>query len=332
MIASRRNRAIERFPGVHPAIRALGPALSTLLLATPVPTAPAVGQEPALRVESGVTESGAATGQWLTMLRRRLPDAAYDSVAPLRKRLTPEERSWAALVRSRLTAWQGEIAGVAAPYRPALPPAATLIVLGNRGASDAFTHDPATIGFDLSALQAEYGDATREENPARIDRLFRHEYAHLMQKAWAVAHPYPMDTPLRLALAEMWTEGLGNWHSLSARWRATAGAHSPTAAAALAELEPRLVARLAALACATPGRAARLTTDLSWGRFDRKWGAVVPALWLEAETSRAGTGALRDFVEAGPDGAWALAERNLAPPLAAALREVRVADSLCAMP
>ena len=44
-----------------------------------------------------------------------------------------------------------EIAAVAEAYRPVAPPVSVLIVLGNRGAEDALTHDPTTIGFDLAA-------------------------------------------------------------------------------------------------------------------------------------------------------------------------------------
>ena len=80
----------------------------------------------------------------------------------------------------------------------------------------------ATIGFDLSALHAEYGSATEPGNADRIDRLFRHEYAHLMQKSWLAAHPYSPRSPLEHALFDIWLEGLGTWHSLSEPWRATA--------------------------------------------------------------------------------------------------------------
>lgn len=289
----------------------------------------AVAQGPTLRVASGVTPEGLATGQWLAMIRKRLPDARYDSVAPIRKPLTTEDQAWEALVRSRAGAWEGEIAAVAEAYRPVAPPASVLIVLGNRGAEDAFTHDPTTIGFDLAALQANYGDAGLPENADRMDRFFRHEYTHLMQKAWWVMHPYAMDTPLRYALADIWAEGMGNYRSLSGRWKAIGGRRSEASAARLAELEPRFVARLAALACTTPPRGDALMADLSWGRFDRKWGALTAALWLEEEPGDPGE-ALRRLVVAGPDGVWDLAERHLPEALRPVLREARLADSLCA--
>lgn len=164
-----------------------------------------------------------------------------------------------------------------------------------------------------------------------MDRFFRHEFVHLLQKAWLPTHPWEMDTPLRTAVWEIWAEGLGNYYSLSARWRSGDGRRSEVAARTLAVLEPRFVARLAALACARPAAAAALTRDLSWGKFERKWGALTAALWLEEEP-KAPAEALRRFVAAGPAGVWDLADRHLPGALRAVLLEGRTADSLCTAP
>lgn len=231
---------------------------------------------------------------------------------------TDASRAWATLIRSRVPQWDSEIPAISAPYAPVAGPEVATIVIGHGGGEDAFTHDATTIAFDAVRLQKEYGDATLPENEARIDRFFRHEYTHLLQKAWLAKHPYEANTPLRAALLGIWTEGLGNYHSLSPRWR------SPELVSkTLAELEPRFVARLAALACASPAHADALMADLSMGRFDQKWGALPAALWLDADS-------LRAFVLAGPDGVWELAERNLSDESRAVLRETRKAEELCA--
>lgn len=290
--------------------------------------AQADGIRPSLHVSVGVTAGGGATDQWLAMLRKRLSTARYDSVAPLRRQLTEDEKRWVALIRSRLARWEGEIASLAQTFRPISPPASTVIILGNRGAEDAFVHEGTTIGFDLAALGSVYGSASQPENLARVDRLFRHEYVHLLQKAWLREHPYPMLSPLDSALMDIWAEGIGNYHSLSERWRAKDGLESERARKVLAALEPRFVARLAALACAAPGSAGALLQDLSSGPFEQKWGALPAALWLEAERSQS-EDALRRFLVAGPDGVWELAQRRLAPPLKGALAEARRAASLC---
>ena len=309
-------------------IRRVALLLAAVTLAHPVTLQSALAQS-RLTVVSGVTATGDASDQWLALLRKRLPSGRFDSVAPLRRSLTTDEAAWFSLVRARAAAWERMVPELARPYAPTRPPAAVVIVLGNRGAEDAFTHDSITLGFDLAALQANYGDAGLAENRDRIDRFFRHEFVHLMQKARFSSHPFAMGTPLEAALAEIWAEGLGNYQSLSERWLSRNGERSPIAARALGELEPRFAARLAALACATPEAAAPLVADLSSGRFDRKWGALPAALWLEAEPGPRDE-TLRRFISDGPQGVWTLADRHLPAGLRPVLREARTADSLCA--
>ena len=282
----------------------------------------------ALQVVDGVHQRGMATDTWLAMLRRRLDSPTYDSVARIRKEWTAEELAWRDLIRERAGRWEREIPGLAVPFDPVSGPARATIVLGNRGGEDAFTHDSVTIGFDLAALETNYGAAGQPVNQNRIDRFFRHEYTHLMQKAWLVTHPWPDATPFDAALLDIWLEGLGNYYSLSERWKAINGAPSETAARALAELVPRLVARMSALACANREEGEVLMADLSMGQFDQKWGALPIALWLEREQSGS-PDALRRFVLTGPDGVWTLIERHVTQAQAARLREAREKAGNC---
>ncbi len=302
------------------------PALATLAFLTTVPHAGPVATT--LQVVSGSTDKGDATDQWLAMLRKRLSPAEYDSVARLHKRRTVDEQTWAALIQSRIESWQREIPALAAPFHPVSPPSRVLLVLGNRGGGDAFTHDPTTIGFDLAELTANYGVAAQPQNAALMDRLFRHEFTHLLQKAWLPTHPWLADSPLRTALLDIWLEGLGNYYSLSERWRSLNGQRADAAQRALGELEPRFVARLSALACADSGKTDALLVGISSGPFDHKWGAVPAALWLEDE-QEASPLALRSFIVAGPAGVRELAGRHLPESLRLALKEAQVADSLC---
>src|SRR5690606_3033648 len=172
--------------------------LSLLLVA--MSSAVAYAEDPVLRVIVGVTEAGDATDQWLSMLRRRLADEPYDSVGRLRRPLSSSDSAWIALIRARVPQWERELPALARTFAPIVPPEHVSIVLGNRGATAAFTRGPVTIGFDVAALSAEYGDPHRDENVERIDRLFRHEYVHLLQKAWLAEHPYDAGSPLRVAL------------------------------------------------------------------------------------------------------------------------------------
>jgi hypothetical protein len=288
------------------------------------PAQPATSFE--LWVEVGA--NGAPGDLWLEMLRKRLPPSEVTAAAALRRPISADERAWIEAIRSRLRYWPDRLPELAAPFEPVTPPAEVRIVLGNRGGDDAFTHEPTTIGFDLSRLADEYGDASTAENLGRIDRLFEHEYTHLLHKAWAPAHPQPGESPFELALVEMWTEGLGNYRSMSERWRATAGNYSRPARNALDDLAPVLVERLTALACATPEQARPLTADLARGPFEKKWGALPVALWLDAEASSSPE-SLRRFVQEGVAGLTALASRRLPPPLAARFEAARAASRAC---
>jgi hypothetical protein len=286
---------------------------------------------PTVQLVPGVTADGAATAQWLAMIRSRLSSTEYDSVAAIRHVLTDRESEWMALIESRRVAWAREIPALAMPFSPVLPPARALIVLANRGGGDAFAHDSTTIGFDLAELQTNYGPARAPGNTDLIDRLFRHEYTHLMQKAWFLRHPWQANSPLQEALVDLWLEGQGTYYSLSERWRRTDGRRSEATQLALSALEPRLIVRLSALACAQPEQARSLRKGLSSGQFDQKWGALPIALWLEDERP-ASLEALRRFVLAGPAGVWELADHHLPEPLRRALAEVRAVDTACTSP
>jgi hypothetical protein len=291
---------------------------------------PGHGQPPAskIAVTTGIEEDGTASAIWLDLVRRRRPEAV-DDASRVRRPLDEKERAWAELIRSRAAEWPARLPSLVELFAPVDPPAAIRVVLGNRGAEDGFTHDPVTIGFDLSKLASLYGEAGSAENRDRIDRLFVHEYVHLLQKAWLPGHPQPRATPFELAELETWTEGLGNYYSMSKGWRASQGAPSATARAALERLEPRFVERMQALACAPPEEAARLTADLSNGPFAEKWGALTAALWIEQEAS-ADPHAVRRFVQRVAAGIRELARRHLAPERFAALEQAREKSRACA--
>lgn len=254
-----------------------------------------------LDVVAGTNADGSMTRAWSAVLQHRRGHAADDAALHAARPETPQERAWHALVESRRAAWEAMVPDVAAPYAPVVPPPAVAIVLGNRGAEDAMTVGPERIAFDLSKLQSNYGNADTPENRTRLDRFFRHEFQHVMQKAWLAAHPADADTPLQRAALEMWTEGLGNRESLSSKWIDADGALTAHARKTLATLTPVMVERLQALRTAMDAQAAVLVQDLSNGPFERKWGALPVALWLAEEAAK-DPQALRRFVQAGPDG------------------------------
>lgn len=309
-------------------MRRLSLLLVSCLLAggfSPLPAAAAA--VPEIVIVAGVTDEGRATPQWEAMVRQRGGDPAFAAVAGLRKPYTVDELAWVRTIQARRQAWIGEAARLAAMFPP-LPAPAARIVLGNRGGEDAFVHDPHTIGFDVSRLQSLYGDGNGAAGAERMDRFFRHEYMHLLQKAWFARHPPAQETPLQRALAEILTEGMGNYFSLSGKWLPVGGGPSAATLSALRQLEPRFASRLAALACARPEAARLLSADLSAGRFDRKWGALPMALWI-ASDPRGPAQVLPQLLRAGPEGVWTFAAEHMAPENAHLLAEARDAAALC---
>jgi hypothetical protein len=286
------------------------------------------GVRPRVTIVSGSRADGAATDLWLAILRRRLDPSQFDSVARIRRTRTAEEEAWAHLIESESPMWPRAADSLGFLFDlPSLPE--VRLVLGNRGAEDAFTHDSTTMGMDLATLQRIYGDAAQPINRDRVNRFFRHEYVHTLQKRWLARHPFTARSFLDDAVFDAWAEGLGNYYSLSSDWRPAGGMPSAATAAALAELEPILVERFAGLACADSGAARQLLHGLSSGPFTKKWGALPVALWLLRDQA-VDPGSLHRFATSGPLAFWGLAERHVSSARADSLRDARRRDAACA--
>jgi len=271
-----------------------------------------------LAVQVGQGTDGAPTQRWL-VAAGLFNDA--ESVAALAAAPAPfdaAEAAWRDLIVSRSDAWTATMPGLELPFGDTEPPALLNVLVGNVGAMDAFVVDDTTIAFDVSALQRIYGDASDPVNARRIDRFFAHEYTHVIHRAWRAQRNLDLQTPLERALWHCLTEGLGNYRSLSERWFADGGGLSEHARATVARLEPILVERLGRLAAAGDAEEEALTQGLSMGPFEEKWGALPVALWL-AEEVAADPDALTAWIERGPWGVLALAQRHLPADLAADL-------------
>ena len=304
------------------------PALPLALALAFAPQAASAQPTTSLELWVEVGGDGALGSLWQEMLAKRISPGDLADVVAQRRPITDGQRAWVDAIRSRLRYWTDRIPALTAPFEPVALPESVRIVLGNRGGEAAFAHDATTLGFDLARLADEYGKADGDESTDNLDRLFDHQFTQALIRTWLSQHPQPAATPFERALLEMWAEGLGNYHSMSTRWRASAGAYSRPARSALGRLEPILVDRLTALACATPEQAAPLVADLSRGAFDRKWGALPVALWLDADTSAAPE-ALRRYVQEGVAGLIAIAERRLPAPLAAGFQAARARSQAC---
>ncbi len=145
---------------------------------------------------------------------------------------------------------------------------------------------------------------------------------------WRIEHRVPRDTPLERALWTCFHEGLGNYRSLSEKWRTPEGALTDHARAALARLEPIFVEKMAALTLASnAAQEEQLLAGIDRGRFDQKWGAVTVALWL-ADEARGDDRNLKAWVNAGPAGVLTLARRHLSPDRAPKLPRILVGTAI----
>ena len=272
-------------------------------------------QPTSLDLHLGQESNGGPSVQWLDAIRHFHDDQAIQAFASTHQILTPEQDDWFALISSRVDEWQLQTPELARPFPDIQPPASVDVLLGNIGGEDAFNPSDTLIAFDLGRLQDVYGSARDPENADRIDRFFAHEYTHVLHKIWRTDRGITLESPLERALWGCLTEGLGNYRSLSARWRRPDGGLSQHAEEVLARLAPLFVSRLAALQTATDEEAAKLMHGLSMGPFEDKWGALPVALWLSEEVRRDDE-ALAKWVERGPWGVLDLAAKHLPPDLA----------------
>ena len=103
--------------------------------------------------------------------------------------------------------------------------------MGNQNGEDGFGIGDASVYLDLSALSRIYGDAKKAGQPELLDRLFAHEYTHVLQTVWERTRPLPVATPLDRAPRQLWREGLGNMYSLDAKGVSPKGVLTPKARA-----------------------------------------------------------------------------------------------------
>lgn len=240
------------------------------------------------------------------------------ALALTREPLTPEEQGWRDTILARGARWEAMTHTLAGPFPSVHPPERFNVEVGKGAADDAFICGLDRICLDLEALTRIYGEITTAENQARMDRLFAHEYTHLLHKRWLAAHPQPAATPLDRALLDAAAEGIGNYRSLSLQWVDASGALTPMAEATLAELGPIFTDRMSRLATADTSQEAELRRGLSSGPFRRKWGAVPVALWL-AKEAQGDDRRLAPWVEKGSAGVLELARKHLPQELAARL-------------
>jgi hypothetical protein len=139
-------------------------------------------------VKLGMTANNRQSKEWQNALVSRMSKAGLDSMAALHRPLTAEELAWKKLFESKAALWNSLRENLRAPFGNGDVPDTVYVLLGAFGADDAFTYQYNTICFDVTAYQAAYGAATLPGNSEKMDRIFAHEFTHLLHKDWLRRH------------------------------------------------------------------------------------------------------------------------------------------------
>ena len=294
-------------------------SLALILVAVGCGRASAAGQDAAppplgLEVSLGVKDDGTATAVWAEGIAVAVGREAADTFAREVHPLTPEARAWFEVTREAVPAIQARVAELATLF--AEPPPDMVIVVGNRGSSDAFAWMPDHVGINAQAFVESYGPPD-EGAVDRMVRIVAHEILHLMTYAAYPDHLEVRTTPWERALWTMFFEGIGDFVSVSERWKPVDGVVPEVTRTTLARLEPIFVGRLEAFAAhPSEDEERELRKGLTIGKFDRKWGSLPVALWMRMETiERDELEVLAEMLRLGPDGVLPLALRHIAPEL-----------------
>jgi hypothetical protein len=263
-----------------------------------------------LVIEHGTRPDGRPEKAWIDAVRVFNETESLREIGRTQRPWSEGESAWARLIEARAPDWPDLYSDLLIPFPDVEAPAQVRIILGNQGGNDAFVSGEDLIGFDLGRLLAAYGPASTNGNADRIDRFFAHEYTHILHKAWRRKADLVISTPLEQALWRCLAEGIGNYRSLSARWRDENRHLTPHAIETLERLQPIFTERIAKLESASDEEGVILMEGLSVGPFDQKWGALTVALWLAREAED-GDQKLAYWIERGPWGILDLAQKNL---------------------
>jgi hypothetical protein len=259
---------------------------------------------------------GKLSDEWKMALVTRMSADRIDSFARLQRELTKEELEWEKLIVAKARRWNSFKDSLQQPFGK-LPVGDTIyVMLGFMGSDDGFTFGLQTVCLDLTALQSAYRDAQFPENRERIDRIFSHEYTHLLHKLWAKKFNYVPRTFKDSIWWECFYEGIGMYRSLNPKWLPTKNELPAITKSALEKLIPIFVGRLIRIETAsnlTATEKENLHTNLSRGTVNQKWGAFPIAIWLALEADE-NPGNLATRIAKGPSVINELAIRWLPEP------------------
>jgi hypothetical protein len=223
---------------------------------------------------------------WQNAIADRVNRKDYDSMSSLQRALTKEEIEWEQLIRAQALQWNIFRDSLMVAFGDIPMKDTIYILLGCFGTDDAFTYKDQTVCFDLTAFSNVYGSAMLPVNRNRIDRIFTHEFTHLIHKEWAIRNNLQLKNFRDSILWECLYEGIGMYRSLPERWMPRNDTVPEITLNALKNLVPVFVDRMIAIhrdTVLTPEQRKVLQAGLSRGPVDKKWGAFPVAIWLAME-------------------------------------------------
>lgn len=266
----------------------------------------------AVKVKVGIT-ANKISNEWKEALTKRKSSAVLDSLSSVVKEITKEEQEWINLIQSKASKWNAIRDSIKVPFQNIKLNDTITVLLGYQGGDDAFTPNSKTICLDVNAFHREYGSATKPVNDNRIDRIFAHEFTHLLHKQWATKNNLEIKTFKDQILWECVTEGFGMYRSMSSKWFPVGDSLSATSEKTFQNLYPIFAERIGKVVTnpnLTKEEENALHANLSRGSMKRKWGALPVAVWLALE-AKGNDENLVKWVNKGPDAIVLLAEKYL---------------------
>jgi hypothetical protein len=253
------------------------------------------------------------TQDWRDVLTTRQSKAYLDSLEQVVKPINKQENDWIALIKSKENRWNQIKDSLKVPFGETYINDTTYVYLGYQGNDDAFTYKYQTVCLDVTALQRAYGSALDSVNDNRIDRIFAHEYTHVLHKEWARQNELKIKTYRDSILWEILYEGIGMYRSMSTKWHPINNRLSKTSAKTFEVLYPIFVDRLVEIETKkvlSEQDKKRLHKKLSRASMKQKWGALPMGVWLAMEANGNDKN-LIPWIQKGPDAVIPLALKYL---------------------
>jgi len=250
---------------------------------------------------------------WIDALKTRQSEEYLDSIQQITRPLSKGENEWKEIIESRLEYWSSIKDSIKVPFGTTFINDTTYVLLGYTGYDDGFTYKYKTVCFDITALNREYGSANDSINTNRMDRIFAHEYTHLLHKEWAKQNDLKLETYKDSILWECFYEGLGVYRSMSKKWFPVDDSLSKTSEETFKTLYPIFTDRLIIIdssALLSKQDKIKLHKNLSRGSMKKKWGALPVGVWLALEANGNHKN-LRKWVDEGPNAIIPLAKKYL---------------------